>query len=205
MNKKLIHIMMLTLYVGMIGLPRVEASGSNTRTEVVNTDAGNIDFTFTHYVKFPGVFHKIHHINLDDRVVDLEDGSRWNISKTTLVKGWEKSKNLMITQNHSNFSTSRYALVNADLKLAVPASLIREPAPAHGVAYVKSVDRVNDIVTLSDGRNWIVHSSDRGTLSKITEHDRIIVGANTGENREKSPYILINTSNNHYVRAQHIE
>lgn len=206
MNAKLIYIAALALYLG-VGSPNVvHASVCNSnRSEVVNTDAGNIDFTFVSYIKYPKAFHKIQKIDLDDRSIVLDDGSHWKISKTDIVKGWDREKNLVVTQNHAGLSTSRYALVNVDLKLAVPASLECEPTPDKEAYYVKGVDRVNDIITLSDSKNWIVHSSDRGTLSKVNLNDRVVIGANTGDNRDKSPYLLIDTSSNHFVRAHPIE
>lgn len=206
MNLKLIRIMSLAACLGAVSITEVQAAVcSSSRTEVVNTDAGNIDFTFVNYIKHPGALHKIQQINLDDRFVDLDDGSRWSISRTDTIKGWDRSKNLVVTQNHAGFSTSRYALANVDLKLAVPASLVREPTPSKDAIYVKAVDRVNDMIMTNDGKNWIVHSSDRGALSKISENDRIVIGANTGDNKDKSPYLLIDTSSNHFVRAHPIE
>lgn len=205
MNIKWVHITALSLCLGVGSTLEIHASSySNQRAEVVNTDAGNIDFTFVSYVRHPRAFHKIQKIDLDDRCIVLDDGSHWRVSKTGVVKGWNQGK-IVVTQNHAGFSTSRYALANVDLKLAVPASLECEPAPDKENAYVKGVDRVNDIIHLSDGKNWIVHSSDRGALSKININDRVVIGANTGDNRDKSPYLLIDTSSNHFVRAHPIE
>ena len=175
-----------------------------SHSEVVNTDAGHIDFTFVNYVKHSIAYQKIRHISTEDKAVDLENGSRWSISKADTVRGWESSKSVVVTQNHASFSTARYALLNPELKLAVPASLIREPAPKDAL-YIASIDRVNDMVILSDNKKWIIHADDRSNLSKMQDHDRIIVGVNTSHDQDKSPYLLIDTSNHHFVRAHNIE
>jgi len=204
MRIKIAHLMVLPLCLG-VGAIDAAYTATDHRVEVVNTDAGHIDFTFISLIKNPKVFRSLKEVDVNNRWVMLDDGSCWKVAKSDIIKGWDHSKRLLVTQNHANFSLSRYALVNLDLKLAVPASLEHEPVPDKDVAYVKNIDRVNDIVTLNDGKEWIIHSSDQAVLSKISINDRIIIGANTGDNRDKSPYLLIDTSSNHFVRAHHID
>ncbi|MGH2612486.1 MAG: hypothetical protein ACRDFB_05495, partial [Rhabdochlamydiaceae bacterium] len=186
MKTQLIHIMALGICLSEVHFSSVHASSSH-QTEEVSTDAGHIHFPNMSHIKHNGAFHQIQNINPEDRVIGLENGSHWSIANADIIKGWGKSKNLVITQNHSGFSTSRFALMNLDLKQAEPISLVREPTPGKDVYFVKSIDRVNDIITLSDGKNWIVHSSDRGRLGKFSENDRTIIGVNTGVDKDKSP------------------
>lgn len=181
---------------------------ANYHEEVVSTEAGKIDFRFMNNIKNAQVFHRIAHICPESHTVELEDGSRWNVPKIDAVKGWEKSHRLVLTQNQATFSTHRYALVNPELKLAVPVSLAREPTPKDkDLFYIKAVDRVNDIVVLNDNRHWIVNAADRGVFNKIMENDRAILGVNTREIDKKSPYIIIDTADkgNVFVRACLVE
>jgi hypothetical protein len=182
----------------------LHANHSDYREEIVTTEAGKIDFRFLGNIKNPQVFHRIVRICPESHAVELEDGSMWTVPKIDNVKGWEKSHRLVLTQNQATFSTHRYALVNPDLKLAVPASLAREPTPKDkDLFYVKAVDRVNDIVVLNDNKHWIVNASDRSVFNKIVENDRAILGVNTKEIDKKSPYIIIDTADkgNVFVRA----
>jgi len=57
-------------------------------------------------------------------------------------------------------------------------------------------------VTLSDGLKWVIHSSDRGKLGKMVENDRIVIGVNSEGDKDKNPYLLIDTSTDNHVRAQ---
>ena len=110
---------------------------------------------------------------------------------------------LVLTQNQATFSTYRFAIANSDLKLAVPVSLLREPLPAKDKClFIKEIDKANDLVTLNDNGRWIVHSSDTRNLNRMSENHRIVIGVNSGDDQDRCPYILIDTTNNNYVRAR---
>ncbi len=170
---------------------------------VVATDAGNINFHFTKLVKSNLTSHSIHQIHQKDNILELTDGSQWNVTKPDVIRGWEKNEHLVLTQNQATFSTYRFALANPELKLAIPVSLIREPIPSKDKClFIKDIDKANDLVTLNDHGRWIIHSSDIRALNKMTENHRIIIGVNSGEDHDRCPYILIDASNNSYVRAR---
>jgi hypothetical protein len=177
-------------------------------TEVISTGAGNIDFYFPVDLKEPSIFVNITSVNKEENTIQLADGSVWEVSNINSVKNWEKSPHIVLGSSQSLFSPMsgyKYALVNLDQKLAEAMSLKNEPRPSEYARYIKALDTVNDIVTLNDDKQWIVHSSDRGDLSKMRPNDRIIVGVNTGVDRDKSPYLLINTSTNLFIRTQLVE
>jgi len=178
-------------------------NSDSSQAESIKTEAGTIDFRFTHYIRHPSALNKIAHLSTEDGTIELGDGSKWAVSKIDLVKGWDKTKHLVVGQNLHTLSTHRYALINTELKLAIPMSLVREPIPSKdgGAFYVKAVDHSNDIVVLSDGKNWIVNSSDKINFHKVREHDRMIVGVNIADKADASPYILIDTANGMYMRA----
>lgn len=201
MQRSLINALILSVSLATSACSNTYGSRSQ-KNEDVTTDAGNIDFGIFDKIKNTIAYQHIHHLDEEKGVVEFKDGSRWKVSRLDGIKGWEKSKHLVITQNHATFSTASYALVNLDIKLAEPISLIREPTPGKDVQYVKNIIFVNDIVTLSDGLKWVIHSSDRGKLSKMVENDRILIGVNSEGDKDKNPYLLIDTSTNNCVRAQ---
>jgi len=205
MNNPIFQITVLSLLLTTTSCNKGHAS-CNQEKEYAVTEAGKMDLNPLNHVKLSSAFHKIAHHSGDKHYFDLEDGSRWSISKTDTVEGWDRCDHLVITQNHAALSTARYALLNPDLKQAIPVSLVREPIPGNkNVFYIKSIDLVNDIVTLNDNKNWIVHSADRDALRKISEHDRVIIGMNSNDNWDKTPYILVDTSNKLFVRAKLLE
>lgn len=197
-------IIFFILFLSTTGTATANAEHPQCHKEDVSTHAGHIDFSSFSHKKNAIAHQQIHHLNVENGIVELQDGSRWKVSRVDVIKGWEKCKNLVITQNHSTYSTSSYALVNLDIQLAEPISLVREPTPKHSRS-VSNVVLVNDLVTLNDGKKWIVHSSDRGKLNKIIENDRIVIGVNTSSDRDTSPYLLIDTSTHLFVRAQMVE
>jgi hypothetical protein len=161
----------------------------------VSTEAGKIDFRFVDKMQDARVFHKIAKFLDKEQAVELEDGSVWTVSKYEYVKGW-KEEHLVLSQNQALFSTHRYALINTDLRLAIPVTLIREPTAGENKALsIKKVDKNNHVITLSDNKEWVVHNSDRSAFDKIAKNDRVIIGANTSEVDDMIPYILIDTAN----------
>jgi hypothetical protein len=173
---------------------------------IVGTDAGSIDFGFLNgLAQIPGLLHRIAHISKIDSVFVLENGSKWSSPNIEMIDGWVNHQ-LMLTQNQALFSTYRFALVDLELEKAVPVSLQREPFPVLGKGsfFITKIDYANDVVTLDNGREWSVYSHDHGTLRKFSEHDRVMIGANTSDTMNYSlmkNYILIDTASNLYVRS----
>lgn len=203
MKKKLMSS--LTLGFCLLTFACSNSATQTHKPEVVVNASGKVTFGVTDQIKYLAAFQQIVALNLDENLVELENGSRWSIPQGNMVKGWEKCKNLVITQNHLGFSVPKYALVNIDLQLAEPVSLIREPTPSKDVSYIKEIDKINNIIVLSDNKRIIVHSSDRSVFNKMNENDRVVIGVNTGEDKNKSPYLVINTANNHFVRGCIVE
>ena len=201
--KQIINFLALAfvLMTGVGAGSNLYASSNYHRSEIINTDAGPIDFSFFENIKIPA-YQQVRSVDQDRKIIELEDGSVLSVAKIELAKEWEGQKKLVLTQNHATFSTFKYALVNLDLKLATPVSLLREPTPSSGVLFVKDVDTTHDKLTLNNNKTWLIHRSDRGVLSKINENDRIIIGVNTGEDRSSNPYLLIDTSKNTPFRSQ---
>lgn len=202
MNKTTVNSIFLGLCLVAFGC---ESNKNDNTSDIIITEANQVHFAVVEHIKYLGAFQQITNLNLDTNHIELANGSRWSISHGNLIKGWEKSKNLVITQSHSSFATPRYALVNLDLQLSEPITMEREPTPVNEVIFVKEIDSANNIILLSDNNKLIIHSSDRGTFNKISVNDRVLIGINTGNDRDKSPYLLIDTANHQCVRAKVIE
>jgi hypothetical protein len=176
---------------------------------VVDTDAGSIDFGFIDYIgKIPGLIHHLVDCSANENTFTLENRSKWIASNIDMVRNWKADDELLITQNQALFSAYRFALVNPRLQKAVPISLLREPLPVdHKMFFLFNIDPSNDVVALSNGVEYTVYSHDHGTLKKFSENDRIILGFNSSDKLDSTNldyykcYLLINTTCNSYVRA----
>lgn len=171
----------------------------------LSTDAGDINFDLikVHTDNNPLAFQKVDKISVEDRIISLSNGSVWKVSNVDAVRGWEKYKNLVITQNHATFSSHKFALVNLDLGLAEPISLLTPPTPHKDNLFVKRIDATHDIVVLSNDKDFSVHTRDHGILKKFNVNGPVLLGINTMDQDTSNPYIIVDVSlNSHgYVRA----
>lgn len=126
MNRKLIQSSLVS-FVMVAGISQILAAVVENTTQLESTPAGKLDFSIIKNITHPAAFHKIHLNNREGATFQMDDGSLWSVAKAHSIKGWDPNSNLFITQNHAHFSIARYAIVNQDLKIAVPVSLERGP------------------------------------------------------------------------------
>lgn len=178
---------------------------------IIKTEAGEIDFGLIESIpSIPGLFQRLKEVGQEKDTFKLDNESKWMASEIETLKGWA-GDDLILTQNQAIFSTYRFALINPHLQKAEPISLSVEPLPIKDKTFfIDSIDIRNDVVKLENNTEWAVHSGDHGTLRKFAPHDRVMFGVNSSDridniNHEKrSPYILINTTHNLYVRVSKI-
>jgi uncharacterized protein YlzI (FlbEa/FlbD family) len=184
-----------------------QESQQPAKGDSVRTEAGDMDLSTASSLGYLGAYHTIDSIAEDRKTVTLDDGSVWAVSTPDVTRSWGPSNRLVITQNHLLLSIDRFALANVDIATATSASHLILPNPAAENAYfIDAIDYPNSKVTLNDGSQWIVHSSDHSVIKKMLAHHRIIVGANTAPNECESPYLLIDIdTGSSYVRASNIE
>lgn len=171
----------------------------------LTTDAGEINFNlFLSLDKDEPLEQIIKELSTETNTIVLGNGSRWDVSNFDSIKTWEQYNNLIVTQNHAIFSLYKYALVNLDLNLAVPISLISPPLPtSKEFLYVRSIDYEQNLVILSTGQTFLIHSGDHGTLRKFHENNPVVLGANSCEKDISNPLLIIDVSlnSNTYLRA----
>ncbi len=179
--------------------------------KIIETSAGAIDFGFIDALeKVPGLIQHLAKTTPSGDVFVLDNQSQWSASDIDVIKNWKVEDDLYITQNQAVFSIHRFALVNPRLQKAVPISLLREPLPANNKTFfVTKIDLANDVVTLTNGVDYALFPNDHGTLRKFAENDRVMIGFNSSDRLDAAAsnsqchkgYLLINTTNNSYVRA----
>ncbi len=169
------------------------------------TEAGSINFDVLNFLdKNQPIYQQIVDSSESKKTITFKNGSIWKVSNIESVKGWENSKHLVLTQNHAIFSTYKFALINQDLGLAEPVSLIKAPFPngKHNL-FIESLSTQVNAIKLNNKQIFVVQAEDNGSLKGFHENNLILLGANTSDKDARNPYIIIDVSlnSNDYVRA----
>ncbi len=162
--------------------------------QVLNTSPSDYYPLFSHWVfTIPASYDS----------VQIEDGSIWQINpkEAEELHQWTINDPVVITQNRNWLSHYNYRIINRKRETSISVSLSQ--GPLENGAYSRRVSRVdtkNGVLTLSDNTTWDIAARDYSLFSAWAVGDYVIVGANTGWAGD-SPYILINVTANHFVRA----
>lgn len=163
-----------------------------------------------------GVFQAANSISLTGDLIELLDGSLWQVHPGDAYKcqSWAPGyDNLIITQNTSwFFKRYKYKIINDTTGEIVEANLSMGPF-LDRVRTITYIDPYARLIQLSDGSTWSILSDDDfiyfdlvpGDLSqrKWLPTDAIIIGANDYFwSSLGSPFILINVNVNKCARAQ---
>ncbi len=189
------------------GLVANSPTPSNLYVEksAIQTEAGEINFNlFNSLDHRSAVTQKIVGICDEHDIVVLDNGSKWQVSKPEILKGWGSTDRLVITHNHAMFSLYKFALVNVELGLAVPISMVAPPLPnSDKVLYIKFIDESQNAIYLNNGIKFIVNSRDHGSLSKFHENNQVLIGMNTHDADLDYPFLMLDASFNStsYVRC----
>jgi hypothetical protein len=146
--------------------------------------------------------HFITGYSSDVKVIEIEDGSRWKISTSSVLRYWKLNDTIEITPNDSTSSQYDYYLTNKSTGGYVEASLILGPVAFGPMSHwaVGFNLRKNQIF-LEDNSSWNVSEDDDYILNSWQANDTIIIGSNDSWFSEYK-YILINVNCNEYVRAK---
>ncbi|MEI8124914.1 MAG: hypothetical protein WCG42_04095 [Parachlamydiaceae bacterium] len=137
--------------------------------------------------------------------VELLDGSIWSVNPVDAYKviGWFPSDIVVITPNHSWFSSYYYRLNNQNTGESVAVNLYLGPiAPSYNGAYthwITAVDYYRNTVYLEDGSVWHMSTFDRDVVNQWVMNDIVIVGVNDGFASSYNPNILINVNMLNYA------
>ena len=132
--------------------------------------------------------------------VELMDGSIWSISSRDAYKtlNWYPADLIVITPNHSWFSTHDFKLTNQTTGVSVAAEMYLGPIdPAYNSPYthwIVGIDYYYNDVYLEDGSVWNMSAFDRSTIDQWYIGDIVMIGVNDGWMSSSNPNILINVN-----------
>jgi hypothetical protein len=173
------------------------------KTQVIkfipNSDTGN---------RFPDYIHFLNAI-LSEDAIEMEDGTQWEVvaADIDVLKSWnwELSDPLVITPNHSRFSSADFYITNKKKDSYIRANLITSPIAFGQLSHwITRIDLYSGHAYLENGTAWCVNNVDDDVFKDWEINDHIVIGYHDAS---FSPYdrILINFNKNSYVRAKNYE
>lgn len=158
-----------------------------------------------HYTSHPGAFHNPVAVSALGDTVEFRDGSIWTIASGDTYKtlNWLTSDRLVVTPNHSWFSSFMFCITNQDTGVSVKANLFL--GPIYNGLYTHWIVAINyytQEICLEDGSIWKLSGFDSSIYNKWLLNDTIIIGVNDGFLSSSKPNILINVNTLTYSRAK---
>lgn len=153
---------------------------------------------------YPINCHWLTSISDNNRSIELEDGSHWEISSSDAytVRNWRREDSLVITPNYSWLSSYNYYITNKTTNTWVKANLYVGPL-AHGPFshWIVDIDYHGGHVYLENQMVWCVNPQDFGMLKEWSVNDHIIFGL---YDSWFSPFdhILINVDMDNHIRVK---
>ena len=149
------------------------------------------------YTSHPGVYHQAIAVSHFGETVELEDGSVWSIHSWDHHKtlDWLASDILIISPNHSWFSSYLFRITNQNTGASVEANLSLGPI-FNGLKthWIIGIDYYNNLVFLEDGSSWNMSAFDSSVVSHWLTNDTVIIGINDGWLSTTRPNVLINVN-----------
>lgn len=155
--------------------------------------------------------HGAHHhaINISPKgdTLELEDGSIWSTSHSDRHKSkdWLADDILVLTPNHSWFSSYDYRFTNQTTGSSIEANITLGPILANkNVHRIFAMDAAKGILTLSDGSQWDMSWFDHAIVEEFQVHDFVILGNNDGWWKSFNPNIMFNCATMKHARASRV-
>jgi len=151
-------------------------------TSTVTADDGTHALPVQHIVDVPLFYHLATNIFPNERIVQLEDESRWKVAESDmrdLVFSWREGDFLVITRNRQWFTDYTYCLTSQANRTTVRANLLS--GPLHSSPYTHHITGMdqntpNKKVFYLDGKtSWSVSSDDFGTADEWQVNDTVII------------------------------
>lgn len=135
----------------------------------------------------------------------FEDGSMWFVkpSEAHRVQKWLGispvgeviSYPIVVSINHSLFSSYNFKLTNQTTGVSVCANLSLKPDYYNqNTHWIAAIDYYYNIVYLEDGTVWHMSSFDSGIVNEWLVNDTVIIGINDSWGSSSNPNILINAN-----------
>lgn len=152
-----------------------------------------------YYTCHPDAYQNPVSISYDGDNIELTDGSVWIITSCDAYKvvNWFPTDLVIITPNHSWFSSYLFRITNQNTGESVAANLSLGPIdPVYGSFYthwIVAIDYCLNIVHLEDGSIWNMSQCDSHILNQWMQGDVVIIGVNDSW-LSSNPNILINVA-----------
>lgn len=150
-----------------------------------------------YYSTHSGAFHQAIAVSPFGETVELIDGSVWHIHSWDSHKtlDWLGSDVLVISPNHSWFSSYLFRITNQNTGVSVEANLSLGPIyNGYFTHWIIGIDHYNNVVVLEDGSIWNMSIFDSNATDNWMVNDTVIIGINDGWLSSTRPNILINVN-----------
>lgn len=158
-----------------------------------------------HYTTHQGAFHSPVAISALGDVIELEDGSCWVVAPGDNYRtlNWLTSDLLVITPNHSWFSSHLFCITNQNTGDSVRVNLSLGPI-YNGLFthWIVAINYYTQELCLEDGSIWKLSGFDSSIYNNWLLNDTVIIGVNDGFLSASKPNILINVNTLTYSKAK---
>lgn len=150
--------------------------------------------------------YRIKGIGASGRTLTFDNETIWEISdsSSSTVRTWSIGSYVVITPNSSWFSSYTYRLENlSDNRSTATANLSEGPFKKYAT-FINAIDRINNIVSLTDGSLWSI-ATDSSSLSLFRTWrvgQAVLLGEGRGWFGWPNGNIILNINENQYVPAQ---
>ncbi|NGX43661.1 MAG: hypothetical protein K940chlam7_01960 [Chlamydiae bacterium] len=159
----------------------------------------------TYYTTHEGAFHNPLAVSLLGDTVELEDGSIWAVNSSDRYKtlDWMTGDTIIVTPNHSWFSSYDYCFININTGVHVKVNLSLGPI-YNGIFthWILAIDYGHREICLEDGSVWEISTFDGSVVDNWLPNDTVIIGINDGWFTGGNPNILINVNMNNYAMGK---
>lgn len=160
-----------------------------------------------YYTSHPDAYHHAINVSADGSTLEMEDGSIWDIKWSDRNKAldWRSQHAIVLTPNHSWFSSYNFKFINLDTNEAVRANMILTPVLNNiKTHWIELIDYSARQILLEDGSIWQMSWFDQSVVNKFVQYDVVIIGTNDGWWRGSNPNILMVVKSQQYARGKRI-
>lgn len=154
------------------------------------------------YTFHPGAYHNMVFASPFGETLELEDNSVWEVRLSDVYKvvSWLPSDVLVISPNHSWFSSYQYVITNQQSGDAIAVNLFLQPiCRGPYTHWIVGIDYYNHYIYLEDGTVWIMSAFDNNIVYRWMTGDCVLIGINDGCFSSSNPNILINVNTLDYA------
>jgi hypothetical protein len=185
-------------------LRKANAKLSNASTPFMLAPRENMNKPSFSFAAYPINCHWLVSIADNQRSVEFEDGSHWEIASSDayILRSWRREDALVVTPNYSWFNSYDYYITNKNNNTYVKANLYIGPVAFGAYSHwIVDIDYLGGHVFLENKMIWCVDPQDSYVIKDWAVNDHIIFGV---YDSWFSPYdhILINVNMDDHARVK---